>query len=111
MHRIPLVTVYNLKYAGKGKESNCCPACGATREGLIKRFLTANQPATFAVGKSLYDAIPPRPVRKESSSTTSDDLFSDDLFGSLDTTVTEIDCFYLTDNTDIDKVVSLIKEA
>lgn len=86
-----IVTVYNLKYAGKGKESNCCPACGATREGLIKRFLTANQPATFAVGKSLYDAIPPRPVRKESSSTTSDDLFSDDLFGSLDTTVTEID--------------------
>lgn len=63
-----IVTVFNLKYSGKGKESNCCPACGATREGLIKRFLTANQPATFAVGKSLYDAIPPRPIRYQSDS-------------------------------------------
>ncbi len=86
-----IVTVYNLKYVGKGKESNCCPACGATREGLIKRFLTANQPATFAVGKSLYDAIPPRPVRKERPSLASDDLFSDDLFGGLDNTAVEID--------------------
>ena len=86
-----IVTVYNLKYAGKGKESNCCPACGATREGLIKRFLTANQPATFAVGKSLYDAIPPRPITHQENPDTSDELFSDDLFGSLDDTATEID--------------------
>lgn len=86
-----IVTVYNLKYAGKGKESNCCPACGATREGLIKRFLTANQPATFAVGKSLYDAIPPRPVNKQKSVVNTDDLFSDDLFGGLDADATAID--------------------
>ena len=86
-----IVTVFNLKYSGKGKESNCCPACGATREGLIKRFLTANQPATFAVGKSLYDAIPPRPIRYQSDSNKSDDLFSDDLFGSLDAASSEID--------------------
>lgn len=71
-----IVTVYNLKYSGKDGESNCCPCCGATRKGLIKRFLTANQPATFAVAKSLYEAIPPRPISK----TTSDDLFDDDLF-------------------------------
>jgi hypothetical protein len=43
---------------------------------LIKRFLTANQPATFAVAKSLYDAIPPRPSSKK----TNDDLFADDIF-------------------------------
>lgn len=46
-------------------------------EGLIKRFLTANQPATFAVGKSLYDTIPPRPIRHQENHDTSDDLFSD----------------------------------
>ena len=71
-----VVTVYNLKYSGKDSESNCCPCCGATRKGLIKRFLTANQPATFAVAKSLYDAIPPRPVIKKKD----DDLFGDDIF-------------------------------
>ena len=79
-----IVTVLNLKYVGKGKESNCCPACGATRDGLIKRFLTANQPATFAVGKSLYDAIPPRPMKHKSESDKTDDLFVDDLFENLD---------------------------
>ncbi|WP_029201080.1 DEAD/DEAH box helicase [Oribacterium sp. NK2B42] len=81
-----IVTVYNLRYSGKGKESNCCPSCGATKEGLIKRFLTANQPATFAVAKSLYDAIPPRPINGKSSSSSNeleDDLFSDDLFGDI----------------------------
>ena len=71
-----IVTVYNLKYSGRDNESNCCPCCGATRKGLIKRFLTANQPATFAVAKSLYDAIPPRPSSKK----TNDDLFADDIF-------------------------------
>ena len=77
-----IVTVYNLKYRGKDNESNCCPCCGATKKGLIKRFLTANQPATFAVAKSLYDAIPPRPIKvKSSDDIFEDDLFGDDLFG------------------------------
>ena len=75
-----IVTVYNLKYSGKGNESNCCPCCGATRKGLIKRFLTANQPATFAVAKSLYDAIPPRPIKSMSPHDEIDDIFADDLF-------------------------------
>lgn len=75
-----VVTVFNLKYSGKSNESNCCPCCGATRKGLIKRFLTANQPATFAVAKSLYDAIPPRPVKGISSHEEIDDIFADDLF-------------------------------
>ena len=82
-----LVTVYNLRYSGKGKESNCCPACGATREGLIKRFLTANQPATFAVAKSLYDAIPPRPINNESGSQTLDE----DLFGCFTPAASTVD--------------------
>lgn len=77
-----IVTVYNLKYAGKDSESNCCPCCGATRKGLVKRFLTANQPATFAVAKSLYDAIPPRPTKpvKRDDDVFVDDLFADDIF-------------------------------
>ena len=75
-----IVTVYNLKYRGKDNESNCCPCCGATKKGLIKRFLTANQPATFAVAKSLYDAIPPRPIKPKSTDIFDDDIFGDDLF-------------------------------
>lgn len=79
-----IVSVYNLNYSGKDNESNCCPCCGATQKGLIKRFLTANQPATFAIAKSLYDAIPPRPYKedgeeKKTSSSDYDDLF-DDMF-------------------------------
>lgn len=75
-----IVTVYNLKYAGKNNESNCCPCCGATQKGLIKRFLTANQPATFAVAKSLYDAIPPRPTPAKGENADVDDIFVDDFF-------------------------------
>lgn len=75
-----VVTVYKLSYKGKGNESNCCPCCGATRKGLIKRFLTANQPATFAVGKSLYDAIPPHPNKPLLPEQISSDT---DLFDSL----------------------------
>lgn len=75
-----IVTVFNLKYSGKGNESNCCPCCGATRKGLIKRFLTANQPATFAVAKSLYDAIPPRPIKKVKPE---NDIFEDDIFEDI----------------------------
>lgn len=77
-----IVTVYRLRYSGKNSESNCCPCCGATDKGIIKRFLTANQPATFAVAKSLYDAIPPRPDvnggKKESA--VSGDIFDDFFF-------------------------------
>lgn len=77
-----IVTVYHLKYAGRDSESNCCPCCGATKKGLIKRFLTANQPATFAIAKSLYDAIPPRPLKpvKQEIEIFDDDIFGDDLF-------------------------------
>ena len=80
-----IVKVYKLNYSGKNNESNCCPCCGATKAGLIKRFLTANQPATFAIAKSLYDAIPPRPVVgvnvNHEDDLFSDDIFEDDIFG------------------------------
>lgn len=74
-----IVSVYKLKRSGKNGEANSCPCCGSTRKGLIGRFLTANQPATFAIAKSLYEAIPPRPgmVKNEKKS---NDLF-DDIFG------------------------------
>lgn len=79
-----IVTVFSLDYRGKYSESNCCPCCGATHKGLIKKFLTANQPATFAVAKSLYDAIPPRPLEQKKT----DDIFDDDIFGDdTETTV------------------------
>lgn len=80
-----IVTVYNLKYSGKDGESNCCPCCGSTRKGLIKRFLTANQPATFAVAKSLYDAIPPRPPKAvKEPDIFDDDIFGDDIFSDVE---------------------------
>lgn len=79
-----IVTVYNLTYRGKDNESNCCPCCGSTKKGLIKRFLTANQPATFAVAKSLYDAIPPRPIQVSKKDDFFDDLFDGDIFGDDD---------------------------
>ena len=76
-----IVTVYNLKYAGTTNESNCCPCCGATKKGLIKRFLTANQPATFAVAKSLYDAIPPRASENAKDNLSiNDDIFIGNFF-------------------------------
>ena len=86
-----IVTVYNLAYRGKDSESNCCPCCGATRKGLIKRFLTANQPATFAVAKSLYDAIPPRPIESNGQGNV-DDIFATDLFDDLFDEVSEKSC-------------------
>ena len=79
-----IVTVVRIPFTGRGQDVNCCPCCGATRSGLIRRFLTANQPATFTIAKSLYDAIPPRPVVHEvpSAQSAADDLFAnwDDLF-------------------------------
>lgn len=73
-----IVTVYRLGLAGKDNQSNTCPCCGSTRQGLIRRFLTANQPATFAIAKSLYDAIPPRPIKS-----SKEDVFTDDIFGDF----------------------------
>ena len=76
-----IVTVYNLNYSGRDNESNCCPCCGSTKKGLIKRFLTANQPATFTIAKSLYDSIPPRPISivKDDIDDIFDDIFEDDI--------------------------------
>ncbi|BFJ84522.1 DEAD/DEAH box helicase [Ruthenibacterium sp. TH_2024_36131] len=59
-----IVTVVRIPFTGRGQDVNCCPCCGTTRHGLIRRFLTANQPATFTIAKSLYDAIPPRPLER-----------------------------------------------
>jgi len=76
-----IATVYNLNYSGKDGESNCCPCCASTKRGLIKKFLTANQPATFTVAKSLYDSIPPRPIQynKHVTNDIFDDIFADDI--------------------------------
>ena len=75
-----IVSAYNLKYSGKDNESNCCPCCGATKKGLIKRFLTANQSATSTVAKSLYDVIPPHPFKADTKNDIFDDPFEDDPF-------------------------------
>lgn len=73
-----IVTVVRIPFTGRGQDVNCCPCCGATRHGLIRRFLTANQPATFTIAKSLYDAIPPHPLENAAPSiqNAADDLFS-----------------------------------
>lgn len=71
-----IVSVYRVKYRSKHK--NCCPCCGATGDNVIKRFLTANQPATFAIAKSLYDAVPARPVRPQTQPVVADSWFFDE---------------------------------
>jgi len=41
-------------------KANSCFNCGAHSPDLIKRFLTADDPATEVLGKTLYQSIPPQ---------------------------------------------------
>ena len=77
--------VYQLVYAGSNKESNCCPCCGHTGKSQITRFLTSNQPATFAIAKSLYEAIPPRgKIAGNPEKSVFEDAFDDPFGGAFE---------------------------
>lgn len=68
-------TVFRVAYDRENETSNICPCCGANRRGILKRFLTSNHAATFAVAESLYAAIPPRPTTQ--SQPGQDDFWED----------------------------------
>ncbi len=51
-----------LKLQTKKSVINTCASCGGVSSGKIKRFMTANQPATYIIANSLYTLIPPKKV-------------------------------------------------
>lgn len=70
------IKVYRLKYSGKHGDINTCAMCGSVSTSIIKRFLTANHAATFAVSNSLYGLIPPKPIE---TAINDDDFFGADI--------------------------------
>lgn len=55
-----IIIVY--KMLAKKREINTCAACGSISNSIIKRFMTANQPATYIIANSLYKMIPPEKI-------------------------------------------------
>lgn len=55
-----IIRVY--KMASKGREPNTCASCGSVSSAVIKRFMTANQPATYVIANSLYAMILPQKI-------------------------------------------------
>lgn len=64
-----IVKIYKLK--SQKSDPNTCAACGSVSNSIIKRFMTANQPATYVVAQSLYSMIPPQKIEVRQSSSTS----------------------------------------
>jgi len=54
------ISVYRLVPTRKNREVNTCPVCGSISGSVIKRFLTANHAASFAIMNSLYEMVPPK---------------------------------------------------
>jgi len=60
---------------------NTCTSCGAVSNNLIKRFMTANQPATYVIASSLYSMIPAeKSDQKDEVSIVADQFFEGDPF-------------------------------
>ena len=59
----------------KTREVNTCAACGGVSHSKIKRFMTANQPATYIIANSLYTMIPPKKIITEVTQTADDSFF------------------------------------
>jgi len=75
-----LIKVYKL-ITGK-KIPNTCISCGTVSSTAIKRFMTANQPATFVVATSLYSMIPPEKAEVKKKVIDDEFFFDDDSFFS-----------------------------
>ncbi|MGH4120902.1 DEAD/DEAH box helicase [Clostridium sp.] len=71
-----LIKVYKMK--SKSRVVNTCASCGGVSKGIIKRFMTANQPATYVVANSLYSMIPAEKI--EIVNELSNEV--DDIFGT-----------------------------
>ena len=57
------------------KTPNTCVSCGSVSQGIIKRFLTANQPATYTITNSLYTMIPPQKMPERDTVVKKKSLF------------------------------------
>lgn len=68
-----IIKIY--KMVTKTREVNTCAACGGVSHSKIKRFMTANQPATYIIANSLYTMIPPRKIITEVTQTADDSFF------------------------------------
>jgi len=68
-----IIRVY--KMVARTREINTCAMCGSVQGAVIKRFMTANQPATYIIANSLYSMIPPQRTDAKDDSCTEDDLF------------------------------------
>lgn len=76
-----LVKVY--KMISKKHVPNTCTSCGAVSNSIIKRFMTANQPATYVVASSLYSMIPPEKAEVKKRVAEEEFFFDEEfLFGS-----------------------------
>ena len=66
------IPVYKLT-GGMKSERNTCVMCGSVAHGVLKRFLTSNHSATFAIANSLYANLPAQGTVSDGSD---DDFFS-----------------------------------
>lgn len=62
-------------------ETNTCAMCGDVSKGILKRFMTSNQAATFVLADSIYKKIPPNKVHLESETIEVENLFGDEETG------------------------------
>ena len=63
------------KMLAKSREVNTCAACGSVSKAIIKRFMTANQPATYIVANSLYTMIPPQRIETPAEQSIGESFF------------------------------------
>lgn len=75
-----LIRVY--KMITRKQIPNTCTSCGTVSNNVIKRFMTANQPATFVIASSLYSMIPPEKADVKKHSMDNDFFFEDESFFS-----------------------------
>lgn len=68
-----VIKVY--KMLAKTREVNTCAACGSVSNSIIKRFMTANQPATYIVANSLYTMIPPQKINVQTEQSKGENFF------------------------------------
>lgn len=71
-----IIKVY--KMVAKTRTVNTCAACGSVSNAIIKRFMTANQPATYIVANSLYSMIPPQKIDVPVKQSTGESFFDFD---------------------------------
>ena len=71
-----IIKVY--KMLTNTRDVNTCAACGSISNAIIKRFMTANQPATYIVANSLYTMIPPQKIDAPSGQSKGESFFDFD---------------------------------